>query len=228
MRAADVMTTEVCAASPEAPIHEIAHEMWERRISAVPVIDDEDRVLGVVSEGDLVRRAELGTDRRSWWLDLFSSDRSLAGDYVKTHGRTAADVMTRPAITVTEDVDLSEIARLLETRRIKRVPVVRDGRLVGIVSRADIVRALVAAGPKWNRPVSSDEAVRAAMMTELKKLPFAIAAHTNVIVDDEAVHVWGHVDSPEQRRAILLAAEETAGGRKVIDHLVDWRIPGYV
>lgn len=228
MRAADVMTTNVCAASPEAPIHEIAREMWDRRISAVPVVDDEDRVLGVVSEGDLVRRAELGTDRRSWWLDLFSSDRSLAGDYVKTHGRTASDVMTRPAITVTETTDLAEIARLLETKRIKRVPVIRDGKLVGIVSRADIVRALVAVGPKWNQPVSSDEKVRTDMMSELKKLPFAIAAHTNIIVDDAAVHVWGHVDSPEQRRAILLAAEEKAAGRKVVDHLVDWRIPGYV
>lgn len=225
MRAADVMTTNVCAASPEAPIHEIAREMWDRRISAVPVIDDEDRVLGVVSEGDLVRRAELGTDRRSWWLDLFFSDRSLAGDYVKTHGRTARDVMTKPAITVTETADLAEIARLLETKRIKRVPVIRDGKLVGIVSHADIVRALVAVGPKWNQPVSSDEKVRTDMMSELKKLPFAIAAHTNVIVDDAAVHVWGHVDSPEQRRAILLAAEEKAAGRKVVDHLVDWRIP---
>lgn len=228
MRAADVMTTNVCVASPEAPIHEIAREMWDRRISAVPVVDDEDRVLGVVSEGDLVRRAELGTDRRSWWLDLFTSDRSLAGDYVKTHGRTARDVMTKPAVTVAEDVDLAEIARLLETKRIKRVPVVRDGKLVGIVSRADIVRALVAVGPRWNQPIISDERVRQDMLAELKKLPFAIAAHTNVIVDDSAVHVWGHVDSPEQRRAILLAAEEKAGGRKVMDHLVDWRIPGYV
>src|SRR5689334_13285860 len=115
MRAADVMTTNVVVASPEAPIREIAHEMWERRISAVPVVDDEDHVLGVVSEGDLVRRAELGTDRRSWWLDLVSSERSLASDYVKTHGRNARDVMTRPAITVEESTDLGEIARLLET-----------------------------------------------------------------------------------------------------------------
>lgn len=228
MRAADVMTTNVCVASPDAPIREIAREMWERRISAVPVVDDDDRVLGIVSEGDLVRRAELGTDRRSWWLDLVSSDRTLASDYVKTHGRTARDVMSHPPVVVEESVELAEIARLLESRRIKRVPVVRDGRLVGIVSRADIVRALIATGPVFRRPRAVDaEALRKEMMADLQALPFAVAAHVNVIVDD-AVHIWGHVESPEQRRAILLAAEARAGGRPLVDHMLDWRMPGYV
>lgn len=228
MRAVDVMTTNVCVASPDAPIREIAREMWERRISAVPVVDDDDRVLGIVSEGDLVRRAELGTDRRSWWLDLVSSDRTLASDYVKTHGRTARDVMSRPPVVVEESTELAEIARLLESRRIKRVPVVRDGRLIGIVSRADIVRALIAAGPAPRRSRGTDaEALRREVMEELQKLPFAVAAHANVIVDD-AVHIWGHVESPEQRRAILLAAEAKAGSRRLVDHMVDWRMPGYV
>lgn len=228
MRAADVMTTNVCVAAPEAPIQEIAREMLGRRISAVPVVDEEDRVLGVVSEGDLVRRAELGTDRRSWWLDLVSSDRTLAGDYVKTHGRTARDVMTHPAIVVDEKTGLAEIARLLESKGIKRVPVVRNGKLVGIVSRADIVRALIVTGPDWARLRSPDgEVVRLGVMAELRRLPFAVSAHTNVIVDD-AVHVWGHVESPEQRRAILLAAESKAGGRQVVDHMAAWRMPGYV
>jgi CBS domain-containing protein len=228
MRAADVMTTNVVVASPDAPIRDIARVMWERRISAVPVVDDANHVLGVVSEGDLVRRAELGTDRRSWWLDLLSSDRTLAGDYVKTHGRTARDVMTRPAVTIEEAVDLAEIARLLEAKRIKRVPVVRDRKLVGIVSRADIVRALIAVEPSWGRRQADDGTVRNEVMAELAKLPFAVGAHANVIVDKEAVHVWGHVDSPEQRRAILLAAENKASSRTVVDHLIELRIPGYV
>lgn len=228
MRAADVMTTNICVASPEAPIQDIAREMLGRRISGVPVVDDDDHVLGIVSEGDLVRRAELGTDRRSWWLDMISSDRTLAGDYVKTHGRTARDVMSRPAIVVEESTGLAEIAKLLESKRIKRVPVVRDGKLVGIVSRADIVRALIATGPDWARRRSPDgEVVRLGVMAELRGLPFAVAAHANVIVDD-AVHIWGHVESPEQRRAILLAAESKAGDRPVVDHMVDWRMPGYV
>lgn len=228
MHAADVMTTNICVAAPDAPIQEIAREMLERRISGVPVVDEEDRVLGIVSEGDLVRRAELGTDRRSWWLDLVSSDRALAGEYVKTHGRTARDVMSHPAIVVDETTDLTEVGKLLESHRIKRVPVVRDGKLVGIVSRADIVRALIVAGPDWARLRSPDgEIVRLGVMAEFRRLPFAVAAHANVIVDD-AVHVWGHVESPEQRRAIILAAESKAGGREVVDHMVDWRMPGYV
>jgi CBS domain-containing protein len=228
MRAADVMTTNICVAAPEAPIQEIAREMLDRRISGVPVVDDDDRVLGIVSEGDLVRRAELGTDRRSWWLDLVSSDRTLASDYLKTHGRTARDVMSQPAVVVEESAELAEVAQLLESKRIKRVPVVRDGRLVGIVSRADIVRALIAAGPDWARRRSPDgEIVRLGVMAELRQLPFAVAAHANVIVDD-AVHVWGHVETSEQRRAILLAVESKAGGRPVVDHMVDWRIPGYI
>ncbi len=228
MRAADVMTTNICVAAPEAPIQEIAREMLDRRISGVPVVDEEDRVLGVVSEGDLVRRAELGTDRRSWWLDMVSSDRTLASDYVKTHGRTARDVMSHPAIVVEESTGLTEVAQLLESKRIKRVPVVRNGKLVGIVSRADIVRALIVAGPDWARLRSPDgEVVRLGVMAELRRLPFAVTAHANVIVDD-AVHIWGHVESPEQRRAILLAAESKAGGREVVDHMVDWRMPGYV
>jgi CBS domain-containing protein len=228
MRAADVMTTNVVVASPDAPIREIAHEMWERRISAVPVVDEEDHVLGVVSEGDLVRRAELGTERRSWWLDLLSSDRSLASDYVKTHGRTARDVMSEPAITIEESADLGEIARLLEAKRIKRVPVVRDHKLVGIVSRADIVRALIAVEPSWGRRQADDATVRTEVMAELSGLPFALGAHVNIIVDKDAVHVWGHVESPEQRRAILLAAENRSVGRRVVDHMIDLRIPGYV
>ena len=228
MRAADVMTTNICVVAPEAPIQEIAREMLDRRISGMPVVDGDGNVLGIVSEGDLVRRAELGTERRSWWLDLVSSDRTLASDYIKTHGRTARDVMSRPAIVVEESTGLAEIAKLLETKRIKRVPVVRGGKLVGIVSRADIVRALIAVGPDWTRRRSPDgEIVRLGVVAELRRLPFAVAAHANVIVDD-AVHIWGHVESPEQRRAILLAAEGKAGGREVVDHMVDWRMPGYV
>ena len=216
MRAADVMTTNICAATPDAPINEIARRLCEWRISAMPVVDEDDRVLGIVSEGDLLRRVELGTDRRSWWLDLLSTDTSLASEYVKTHGRTAREVMTQPAL-------------LLESKRIKRVPVVRDGKLVGIVSRADIVRGLIAAGEAWGRPRSGDDAtVREAVLAELQKLPFALAAHANVIVDDGVVHLWGHVESPEQRAGIRIAAENVEGVRRVVDHMADWRMPSYI
>jgi CBS domain-containing protein len=229
MRAADVMTTNICAATPDAPIDEIARKLLEWRVSALPVIDEQDRVLGVVSEGDLMRHHALGTDRRSWWLDMLLTDTALAKTYVKTHGRTARDVMTSPALVVDENADLGGVAQLLESKRIKRVPVVRDGKLVGIVSRADIMRGLIAAGEAWTRPRTADDTtVRDTVLSELRKLPFAVAAHANAIVDDGIVHLWGHVDSPEQRAAIRIAAENVAGVQRVVDHMVDWRMPSYI
>jgi CBS domain-containing protein len=229
MRAADVMTTTICAANPDAPIDEIARKLLEWRVSALPVIDEDDHVLGIVSEGDLMRHASLGTDRRSWWLDILLTDTALAKDYVKTHGRIARDVMTSPALVVEENADLTDVARLLESKRIKRVPVVRDGRLVGIVSRADIMRGLIAAGEAWNHPRTADDtSVRETVLGELRKLPFAVAAHVNAIVDDGIVHLWGHVESPEQRAAIRIAAERVDGVRRVVDHMVDWRMPAYI
>ena len=230
MRASDVMSINLCVAKPDTPINEIARQLCDRNISALPIVDGQNRVLGVVSEGDLMRRVELGTSpRRSWWLDLFSSNAALAQDYVKTHGRTAKDVMTRPAVVIEESTDLTEVARLLEMRRIKRVPVVRDGKLVGVVSRADIVRGLIVASKSWGRPRRvDDEKIRTAILAEIQRMPFASVAFINVVVDHGEVHVWGHVETPEQRSAIRVAAENVRGVGQVIDNMVEWRVPAYV
>jgi CBS domain-containing protein len=228
MRASDIMTVTVATCGPDTPINEIARKLFDRGISAMPVVDRENRVLGIVSEGDLMRRIEIGTASRSWWLDLFASDATLAQDYVKTHGRTAKDVMTAPAIVVDEHAAIAEIARLLESRRIKRVPVVRDGRLIGVVSRADIVRGLIVAAKRWGRPRSVDDAtIRAAILDEVHRLPFAGAANVNVVVDHGEVHLWGPVDSAEQRAAIRVAAENTRGVVQVVDNLFEWRMQAY-
>ena len=142
MLARDVMTRGVLAVRAETPVEEIAALLLSRSISAVPVVDGDDRVVGIVSEGDLMRRTEAETYRRpSWWLELVSDPASLARDYVKTHGRRASDVMTRQVVSVTEDTPVDKIASLLDSRRIKRVPVVREGKLVGVVSRADLLTA---------------------------------------------------------------------------------------
>src|SRR5580692_8668968 len=149
MRAVDVMTTDVITVDPDTTVRALATLLAERGISGAPVVDSGGRLVGVISEGDLLHRAEIGTARRhrerrrSWWLDHFAAE--LARDYVKSHGRTVKDIMTRDVVTVSEDTDLAEIATLLETKRIKRVPVTRDGKVVGIVSRANLVRALAAA-----------------------------------------------------------------------------------
>src|SRR3974390_1423747 len=143
MRAIDVMTTEVVTVDENATVPELAKLMSDRGISAIPVVDRDNRVIGMVSEGDLLHRAETGTERRrSWWLDMVASTNRLAGDYIKSHSVQVKDVMTRNVLSVTETTPVADIALLLETNRIKRVPVVRDGKLVGIVSRANLVQAL--------------------------------------------------------------------------------------
>ena len=154
MKAKDVMTTEVVYADPETSVRAIAQTLLKRRISAVPVIDDGGRVIGIVSEGDLMRRPESETDRpRSWWLKLLETPEDRASQYLKSHGLTARDVMTREPITVTEDTPLEEIAIVLERRAIKRVPVLRNGKLVGIVTRADLLHGLVARAGQAVKPV---------------------------------------------------------------------------
>ncbi len=145
MRATDVMTPNVITVDPDTLVQDLAKLLSERNISGAPVVDKTGAMVGIVSEGDLLHRAELGTERhterrRSWWLEHFASE--LARDYVKSHGRTVKDIMTRDVATVSDDTDLADIATLLETKRIKRVPVMRDGKVVGIVSRANLVRAL--------------------------------------------------------------------------------------
>ena len=146
MRAMDVMTTDVITVDPDTTVQALAALLAERGISGAPVVDSSGRLVGIVSEGDLLHRTEIGTARRhrerrrSWWLDDFASD--LARDYIKSHGRTVKDIMTRDVVTVTEDTDLGEVAALLEAKRIKRVPVMRDGKVAGIISRANLVRAL--------------------------------------------------------------------------------------
>src|SRR6516225_7485190 len=151
MRAMDVMTTEVISVDPDTSVQGLAALLSERGISGVPVVDADYRVVGIVSEGDVLHRVETGTERgpegrakhrRSWWLDAVASDRELARDYVKSHARTVRDIMTRDVVSISDTAELADIAMLLEAKRIKRVPVVRDGKLVGIVSRANLIRAL--------------------------------------------------------------------------------------
>jgi len=172
MRAMDVMTTGVITVDPDMSVQAVAKLLFERGISGVPVVDAADRLVGIVSEGDLLHRVETGTERvagrrRSWWLDTIASDQELARDYVKSHGRTAKDVMTREVIAVTEATDLAEVAMLLETKRIKRVPVLRDGKLVGIVSRANLVRALAMITSDPADAATDDRTIRAELLAEL-------------------------------------------------------------
>jgi CBS domain-containing protein len=238
MRAMDVMTTNVITVDPNTSVQALAALLSERGISGVPVVDSDNRVIGVVSEGDLLHRIETGTEcrpervtgqRRSWWLDAIASNQDLlARDYVKSHGRTVKDVMTPDVISVADTTELAEIAMLLETKRIKRVPVVRDGKLVGIVSRANLVRALAAAKSEPATDADNDDrTIREKLLSELKRQEwfemqewFRIWA-ADIIVRDRVVHFWlSDNQSQEERRALRVAAENIAGVRRVEEHIV--------
>lgn len=221
MRAADIMTGNVITVAPTASVQAAARLLAEKDISAVPVVDREGRVIGMVSEGDLIHRTEIGTEpRRSWWLEMLASTDRSAGDYIKSHGREVRDVMTRDVLSVTEETPIRDIALLLETHRIKRVPVMRDGKLVGIVSRANLVQALATTIEEPASDAAADDrAIRDRLLAELKAQRWAEVSPANVTVKDGVVHLWCSYLSERERRAIIVAAESIPGVRRVADHM---------
>jgi CBS domain-containing protein len=228
MRAMDVMTSEVLTVDENATVPAVARLLAERGISAVPVVNKENRVIGMVSEGDLLHRAETGTERRgSWWLEMMASTNKLAGDYVKSHSGKVKDVMTRDVISVIDTTPVADIAVVLETNRIKRVPVVRDGKLVGIVSRANLVRALaMTIDEQVSGTEANDRSIRDKLLAELKAQRWAEVSPANVTVKDGVVHLWSSYLSEQEKRALLVAAENTPGVRRVEDHMRP--VPAYL
>jgi CBS domain-containing protein len=224
MRAIDVMTPAVLVAAPEMTVQAAAKVLAENHISGMPVVAAGGQVIGMISEGDLLHRTEIGTDadaegqRRSWWLDFLASTRELASTYVKEHARTVRDVMSEKVVSVAEDTPLAEIANLLERRRIKRVPVMRDEKLIGIVSRSNLIRALASVPPDALPVASSDQQIHDAIVRELNNHRWAQPSQ-NVIVTEGIVHLWGVIQSEEERRAICVAAESVPGVKEVKSHL---------
>lgn len=221
MDAASMMTPEVVTVGPEVSVEEIAKAMIQRRISAVPVVDSDNRVLGIVSEGDLMRRPESETERHpSWWLQLAHSPTENAVDYLKSHGRTAEQVMTKNVISVAPDTSATEIAETLEKMHIKRVPVISNGKLVGIVSRANLLHALAShLGDVSAGPAPNDKALREEVVQSLMREGLPSEDYINPIVRDGIVHLWGAVETPELRDAINLAAESVDGVKGVESHI---------
>ena len=233
MRAKDVMTPDVITVDPETTVQALARLLSERGISGVPVVDRDERLVGIVSEGDLLHRAETGTERpiahrRSWWLDKIASDDDLAREYVKAHGRKVKDVMTVNVVSVTDTMELADVATLLETKRIKRVPVVCDGKIIGIISRANLVRALAATRSDPASEIDNDDrTIREELLTELMGQEWFKAQRwfkiwaADVIVKDGVVHFWLSNDqSEEERLALRVAAENIAGVRRVEEHII--------
>jgi CBS domain-containing protein len=217
MKAADVMTTDVVTIGPETSVRHIAQLMLRHRVSALPVLDDDDRLVGIVSEGDLMRRAELGRDRhRSWWLNLLAGPAEIAGEYVKQHGQRAKDVMTGRIVSIDENATVGTIAAILEEKGVKRLPVLKDGRLIGIVSRADLLHAIATA--KLDQCASGDDAIRRAVRTRIRDDAGVRDSTLSVTVSDGVVHLWGAVGSAAERRAAEVAAESVRGVSAVVDH----------
>jgi len=220
MKAYDIMTKEVVTVKLDTPVHEIAVLMTDRRISGVPVLDDGGQVVGMVSHGDLLHRREIGTEsKRKWWLKVFADPDKLAREYSKTHGLRAKDVMTRHVVSIGESTDLADVATVLERNGIKRVPVLRDGKLVGLVTRTDLVKALSRAAIPA-KGVSIDNGTLHRTLTEkMRAQPWLDTAFINLIVKDGAVEIWGIVGSEDQRQALRVLIEETAGVNSAADHL---------
>lgn len=221
MNASDVMVTNVITISVDASIGEAASILLNNHISGAPVVNEKGELVGIVSEGDLMRRPEIGTSRRhSWWLELISSDQSQAFEYVKSHSRKVSDVMTRDAITAKSDAPLGDIAAMLERNRIKRVPILEGNKIVGIVSRANILQALASATKKLPSLTSIDDSeLRKKVIARLAAEPWRPTMLT-VTVQDGTVELWGLVHSVEEKKAAQLAAELTPGVRVVVDNVI--------
>lgn len=226
MQARDVMTAEVITVGPDDTVADLAKTLLEHGISGAPVVDG-DKLVGIVSEGDLVRRAEVGTAkrRRNWWLQLFTSDQTLAREYVKSHARRVRDLMVKDVVTVKEDTDLSEIAHLMEKKRVKRIPVVRGGKVVGIVSRADILRKLAAHEKAPMEQAPDDTALREKINREIRSQGWKNPIALSVTVTNGVVDLWGVYRNDEERDTIRVAAESIDGVEKVQDNRQRVRMP---
>lgn len=219
MRAHQIMTRSVVTVTPDASVLEAANLMLRYHVSGVPVVDTAGKLVGIVSEGDFIRRSEIGTQKkRGRWLKFLLGAGRAATDYVHEHGRKVSEVMTPDPISITEDTPLEEIVSSMESNGVKRLPVMRDGRLVGIVSRANLLQAVAGLVRDIPDPTADDDHIRHRVVAAIEKndwSPFGL----NVIVRDGIVHLSGVITEERSRQASIVAAENVAGVRKVHDHL---------
>jgi CBS-domain-containing membrane protein len=221
MIAADVMTPNCITIAPEATVEQAVGLMLSRHISGLFVVDKIGDLVGVITEGDLLRRDELGTQRhRPWWLRLLASPARQAADFTQANGRRVRDVMTEDVLSIAQDAPLEDVVATMERRRIKRLPVTADGRVVGVVSRADLLRALI--GRVRNvEPLDADDlCVRTAILKALEAQPWTPTTTLNVTVADGNVDLWGTITNDGERHGIRVIAENTPGVKSVADHLV--------
>lgn len=221
MNAADVMTRNVISIRPDGTVADAVQLMLDHRISGLFVIDVDGALQGIITEGDLLHRQEIGTGRRSsWWLRIFAPGQEAA-DFTHNHSHRIIDLMSTDVISVPEDMELVEIVRTLEKNHIKRVPVVdNDGHVIGVISRANLLRGLSAVGRDAPKVSTDDRSIQAGIQAALDSESWAPIARMDFTVLDGVVEIWGTITSEDERRAVCVIAENTPGVKKVIDHMV--------
>jgi CBS-domain-containing membrane protein len=221
MKASDIMTRTVISAEPDASVVQAVRLMLQHRISGLPVVDASGTLVGVLSEGDLLRRQETGTQKqRPRWVEFLMGSGRLANEYVHTSGRKVHEIMTREVRTIVEGTPVEDIVQLMERHRIKRLPVLRGDRVVGIVTRANLVHALVSLAIEAKPSAVKDSVIREQLQAELDRQSWAPVALVNIVVRNGVVQLWGSITDEAQRQALIVAAENTPGVTKVEDHLV--------
>lgn len=220
MHAKDIMTASLDCVNSKDSVFDAAELLLGAGISAAPVVNDQGNVVGIVSEADLIHRAEIGTvPHKSWLLRFLDSEGSAARDFVAAHARKVADVMTREVITANEDTPLVKLVELIEKHHVKRIPIVRGETLVGIVSRANLLEALLSREPDSSHDKVDDNQLRQAVVKSLAQQAWKSRWPTNVVSSDGVVHLWGFVESEEVRDAYRVAAENVPGVKRVKSHL---------
>lgn len=218
MRVKDVMTPKVICVGADETVANAAQLMLQYQISGLPVVD-KHVLVGIVTEGDFLRRGELGTQRRRpKWLEFVLGPGKLAQEYVHASGRKVRDVMTPDPWTIGEEESLEAVVDMMERRRIKRIPVIRDGRIVGIISRANLMHALASVAPDIAPAAGGDSKIREAILATIAKQDWA--PHVNVIVKDGVAELYGAVMDDRERRGLVVAAENIPGVKRVVNHLV--------
>jgi len=221
MRAIDVMVRDVVTVRADTDVAEAIRLLAHHDVSALPVLDREGNLIGVLSEADLIHRAEIGTEKhRPWWMEAVTGASTLAEEFAKSHGKKVGEVMTDGVISVTEEMPLSEIATLFERKRIKRVPVVKDGKLVGIVSRSNLIQALASVVGRIDQHDETDCQIRLQLLSRLKEQPWTGFGDRNITVSNGVVHLWGLVGLEAERKALLALAGGVSGAVRVSDEMI--------
>jgi len=221
MKAEDVMTRDVISIDPDATVLQAARLMLQHHISGLPVIDQDGALVGVLSEGDFLRRRETRTERRrSRWLEFLMGPGKIAAEYSHSHGSKVSEVMTPDVVTVDVTTPLEEIVDVMERRRVKRVPVICGSQVVGIVTRSNLMHAMVSLARVAQPGATDDAVIRERLLAEIQKEQWAPAATANVVVHDGVVELWGVIVDERQRDALKVAAENIPGVKAVKDHMI--------